>query len=76
MVAEDWVTVKIPRLMALDIDAFIKSDLAKKNGVFSRGDLVVDACGKILAQAEKEYGLFRNRKGRGNSTSEPPPGEN
>lgn len=68
MVAEDWITVKIPRLMALDIDAFLKLEIAKKNALFSRGDFVTGACAKILAQYEKEYGLFRNREGKGRSS--------
>ena len=75
MVAEDWITVKIPRLMALDIDKFIQTDAAKKNGVFSRGDFVVGACGKVLAQYEREYGLFRNRVAKGNRVMRRPEGD-
>ena len=74
--AEDWVTIKIPRLMALDIDKFKDTDVARKNGIFSRGDFVVGACAKILADYEKAYGLFRTRESKGKRVMQTAAGDN
>lgn len=41
MADQDWTQVRIPMLMAQAIDQFMKTDIAKKNGVFSRTDFVV-----------------------------------
>ena len=66
---EDWVTTKIPVLMAQAIDKFLETDIAKKNGVFSRPDFLTRVVQTWFSQFEKEFGIFmprsllRNMKG-------------
>jgi hypothetical protein len=62
LVVEEWTTVKIPTLMAASIDKFLQTNIAKQNGISSRADLIIRLVSKFLADYEKEYGLFANRK--------------
>lgn len=61
MVAEDWTTVKIPRLMAESIDRFLELPIAKKNGMFSRADVITALVRKFLVEYENQYGIFVSR---------------
>jgi hypothetical protein len=45
-------------LMAQAIDEFMKTDIAKKNGVFSRTDFVVRVVSGWFSQYEKEFDIF------------------
>ena len=51
------------------IDHFLDTDLAKKNGVFSRNDFITRVLAMWFSHFEKEFGLFvprevaRNLKG-------------
>ena len=58
MAKEDWITVKIPVLMANAIDKFVETDLAKKNGVFSRTDFITRVIAQWFSYFEKEFGIF------------------
>jgi len=62
MAREDWITIKMPRLMIQALDEFLDTDLAKKNGIFSRADLMVRICSTWFSQFEKEFGLFVPRE--------------
>jgi hypothetical protein len=61
MADQDWVTVKIPALMAKSIDKFLETDAAKKNGIFSRADFMIRLAAKFLSDYEKEFGMFASR---------------
>ena len=50
MTKEDWVSCKVPVLMADAIDAFLKTDIAKKNGIFSRTDFLSAVIRKWFAE--------------------------
>jgi hypothetical protein len=58
MTDEDWTQVRIPVLMAKAIDQFLKTDIAKKNGVFSRNDFASRVIGGWFSQFEKEFDIF------------------
>lgn len=58
MVAIDWASCKIPVLMAQAIDEFVKTDLAKKNGVFSRSDFIIRLVAGWFSRYEKDFGIF------------------
>ena len=66
---EDWVSCKIPVLMADAIDHFLKLDVAKKNGIFSRTDFITRVVALWFGSFEKDFGIFlprsalRNLKG-------------
>lgn len=48
------------------IDRFIKTDIAKKNGVTSRSEFATRVIGTWFAQFEKEFGIFVPREVRRN----------
>jgi len=62
----DWITNGRSRLepgkdtgsMAKAIDNFLNTDLAKKNGIFSRTNFVVRLVSGWFSQYEKEFGIF------------------
>ena len=58
MAKEDWTTTKLPVLMMDAIDKFLDTDLAKKNGVFSRPDFVTRVIAEWFSRFEKEFGIF------------------
>lgn len=58
MVAEDWASCKIPVLMAQAIDEFVKTDIAKKNGVFSRSDFITRVIVSWFSRFENDFGIF------------------
>lgn len=58
MVSEDWTSVRLPYLMAQAIDQFIKTDIAKKNGVFSRSDFITRVVSAWFSRFEKDFGIF------------------
>ena len=58
MADEDWAGCRIPILMAKAIDKLLEQDLMKKNGVFSRSELVTRVMGSWFANFEKEFGMF------------------
>jgi hypothetical protein len=66
MAKEDWITTKLPVLMADAIDKFLETDMAKKNGVFSRPDFVTRVVATWFSQFEKEFGIFVPREVRRN----------
>jgi hypothetical protein len=55
---EDWISTKLPVLMVDAIDAFLETDIAKKNGVFSRPDFLTRVVQTWFSQFEKEFGIF------------------
>ena len=66
MAKEDWATTKIPVLLMEAIDRFINTDIAKKNGIFSRPDFVTALLVGWFSQFEKEFGIFLPRDVRRN----------
>lgn len=58
MAKEDWVTTKIPVLMVYAIDKFLETDIAKKNGVFSRPDFITRVLATWFSQFENEFGIL------------------
>jgi hypothetical protein len=40
------------------IDKFLETDIAKKNGVFSRPDFLARIVAQWFSRFEKEFGLF------------------
>jgi hypothetical protein len=58
MAGEDWVSTKLPVLMVQAIDQFLDTDIAKKNGVFSRPDFLTRVVSMWFSDHEKEFGLF------------------
>jgi hypothetical protein len=54
----DWIGYRIPKLMVQAIDKFLESDVAKKNGVFSRSDFITRVVAAWLANYEKDFQLF------------------
>jgi hypothetical protein len=53
-----WRTVKLPVAMVRDIDRFVLSELALKNGISSRTDLLTRLIGTWLSKYGKDYRLF------------------
>jgi hypothetical protein len=66
MVKEDWVSCKIPVLMADAIDHFLDLPVAKKNGVFSRTDFMTRVLASWFSSFEKDFGIFVPREVRRN----------
>jgi cell wall assembly regulator SMI1 len=66
MAREDWISVKIPVLMAESIDRWLASDVAKKNGVFSRPDFLTRLIASYFIHFEKDFGIFVPREVRRN----------
>lgn len=62
MADEDWRTFKLPTLMAQAVEEFLKTDVAKKNGIKSKSDFMVRLVQGFFANYEKEFGLFVPRK--------------
>lgn len=58
MADEDWAGCRIPILMAKAIDQLLKQDIMKKQGVFSRSELVTRVMNGWFGQFEKEFGVF------------------
>lgn len=58
MAKEDWISTKLPVLMVEAIDKFLETDIAKKNGVFSRPDFLARIVAQWFSRFEKEFGLF------------------
>ena len=58
MAKEDWVSCKIPVLMAESVDKFLQSDLAKKNGIFSRTDFLSAVVRMWFYLHEKDFRMF------------------
>lgn len=58
----DGVTIKIPFLIAKDLDRWLETEVAKKNGIKSKTDLIVRLLVDFMADYEKEYGLFASRE--------------
>jgi hypothetical protein len=58
MVASDWRTVKIPVGMLESIDKFVESDVAKKNGIFSRSDFLTRLIAGWFSNFESDFDLF------------------
>lgn len=54
-----WVTIKLPDLLTDDIDKFLATDDAKRNGLFSRADYVIRLVSTDLYQNKgvKDVGL-------------------
>ena len=57
---EDWVTVKLPRLMMKRVDDFVKTETARKNGVFSRSNLLTRILAAWLSNYDREFDLFKS----------------
>jgi hypothetical protein len=66
MAKEDWVSCKIPVLMAQAIDRIVDLDMAKKNGVFSRSDFLTRVIAYWFSSFEKDFGMFVPREVRRN----------
>jgi len=66
MTKEDWASIRIPLLMAQAIDRWIDSDIAKKNGVFSRSDFITRIVATWFVGFEKDFGIFVPREVRRN----------
>jgi hypothetical protein len=58
MADEDWAQCRIPVLMAKAIDKLLEQDMMKKQGVFSRSQLVTSVMNGWFARFEKEFGVF------------------
>ena len=58
MVNEDYASCRIPVLMAQAIDKFLKSDIAKKNGIVSRNDFVTRVIAAWFSRFEKDFDVF------------------
>ena len=58
MADEDWAGCRIPKLMSKAIDKLLEQDIMKKQGVFSRSELVTRVMNGWFSQFEKEFGLF------------------
>jgi hypothetical protein len=58
MADEDWAGCRIPILMAKAIDKMLEQDIMKKQGVFSRSELVTRVMNGWFSAFEKEFGVF------------------
>ena len=58
MADEDWAGCRIPILMAKAIDKMLEQDIIKKQGVFSRSELVTRVLTGWFASFEREFGIF------------------
>ena len=54
----DWAGCRIPVLMAKAIDKLLETELMKKQGVFSRSELVTRVLAGWFSAFEKEFGVF------------------
>jgi hypothetical protein len=61
MAKEDWVSCKIPVKMVEAIDRVLDSNIAKKNGVFSRTDFLTAVIRMWFSRYEKDFGIFVTR---------------
>jgi metal-responsive CopG/Arc/MetJ family transcriptional regulator len=59
---EDWMTIRLPYLLVEAVDKFVETDLAKKNGIFSRSDFVTRVLVQWFSQYEKEFDMFVGRE--------------
>jgi len=66
MTESDWASIRIPVLMAQTIDRWLQTDIAKKNGIFSRSDLVKMVLSTWFVNFEKDFGIFVPREIRRN----------
>jgi hypothetical protein len=66
MVENEWLTIRIPILMAQAIDKWLTLDIAKKNGVISRTDFATRVIGQWFAEFEQDFGIFVPREMRRN----------
>ena len=57
----DWDAVRIPKELVKQIDKFLKSELAKRNGYNSRSQFVIDAVREYLKRYEAELSKPRPR---------------
>jgi hypothetical protein len=58
MARKDWITVKLPKEMVEAIDRFVTTDIAHKNGIFSRGDFLTRVYSSFLANYERDFTIF------------------
>jgi hypothetical protein len=54
----DWITVKLPKEMVAAIDRFVITDIAHKNGIFSRTDFLTRVYSSFLANYERDFTIF------------------
>lgn len=66
MVENEWLTIRIPILMAQAIDKWLTLDIAKKNGIISRTDFATRVIGEWFIDFEKDFGIFVPRELRRN----------
>jgi hypothetical protein len=55
---QNWSGVRIPNKLCDSIDEFLKTDIAKKQGLFSRSDFIVRIAISWFAQYDRDYRLF------------------
>jgi hypothetical protein len=58
MARKDWVTVKLPKEMVVAIDRFVTTDIAHRNGIFSRTDFLTRVYSNFLASYERDFAIF------------------
>jgi hypothetical protein len=57
-----WIDVKIPAQIIESIDKFLESELAAKNGLYSRSDLIVRLLVAWFSSVEKDFSLFNSSR--------------
>jgi hypothetical protein len=55
---ENWISCKIPVSLMRSIDEFLKTDVAKRNNVFSRTDFISRVSALWFSIYEKDLKLF------------------
>lgn len=63
-----WVTIKIPEAQIKDVDTFLSTPLAQKNGIVSRGAFYTYLGARFLEKVKDDYADFaRAAEGSPNS---------
>jgi hypothetical protein len=57
-IKQNWTDVRIPIKLAESIDEFLKTDSAKKQGIFSRSNFLVRMAISWFAVYDRDYNLF------------------
>jgi hypothetical protein len=57
-IKQNWTGIRLPIRLVDSIDEFLRSDIAKKQGIFSRSDFIIRMAISWFAQYDSDYRWF------------------
>jgi hypothetical protein len=57
-IKQNWTGIRLPIRLVDSIDEFLRSDVAKKQGIFSRSDFIIRMAISWFAQYDRDYRWF------------------